>query len=139
MNDPRYDGDLVIAGPSAESRARFITRTYGHLLGAIFSFVALEVFLFQSGLARTILQGVISVGWLPFLGGFLIVQAQQPRSEAALGNHRIRGPQRCVIEMQEGRAIVSLTLGLSAGTGDAHKLELVLGIGEVGRQKIVGS
>jgi len=73
MDDPRYDGPIAIEGPSAASRARFVMRTYGHLLGAIFSFIALEVFLFRSGLAGHILRGVISVGWLPFLGGFLIV------------------------------------------------------------------
>src|SRR5689334_19879612 len=73
MNDPRYDGPIAIEGPSAESRARFIMRTYGHLMGAIFAFVGLEVFLFQSGMAYSILSALQGVNWLLVLGAFLIV------------------------------------------------------------------
>ena len=55
------------------TRATFITRTYLHLLGAIISFVVIEVFLFQSGLARPIAQAMMSVSWLLVLGGFVVV------------------------------------------------------------------
>lgn len=74
MNDPRLDvRDIAIEGPSAESRARFVMRTYGHLLGAIFSFVALEIFLFKSGMWLPIAEAILSVSWLVVLGAFLIV------------------------------------------------------------------
>ncbi|HKS16184.1 MAG TPA: Bax inhibitor-1 family protein [Planctomycetota bacterium] len=74
MNDPRYDmSDVAIAGPSAESRARFIMRTYGHLLGAIFSFVGLEIFLFKSGMAESIFVALMGVPWLVVLGAFMII------------------------------------------------------------------
>jgi uncharacterized protein len=72
MEDPRYDG-IAVEGPSAESRARFIMRTYGHLLGAIFAFVALEIVIFKSGLARPILNVLLSVPWLVVLGAFMII------------------------------------------------------------------
>lgn len=73
MDDPRYDGPIAIEGPSAASRARFVMRTYGHLLGAIFAFVGIEIFLFQSGMALPILDKLLSVPWLVVLGAFLIV------------------------------------------------------------------
>jgi len=74
MDDPRYDlRDAVIEGPSAETRARFIMRTYGHLLGAIFSFVGLEIFIFKSGLALPIFEALMSLPWLAVLGAFMIV------------------------------------------------------------------
>jgi FtsH-binding integral membrane protein len=74
MNDPRYDDRAIaIEGPSAESRARFVMRTYGHLLGAVFSFVALEIFLFKSELWVPIFETLMSVSWLVVLGAFLIV------------------------------------------------------------------
>lgn len=53
-------------------RAQFITRTYQHLLGAILAFTALEIFLFQSGMAYPIAQAMLSVNWLLVLGGFMV-------------------------------------------------------------------
>lgn len=55
-----------------QERARFIMRTYGHLMGAIFAFIAFEVFLFKSGLAGVILQTIAGVNWLLILGGFMV-------------------------------------------------------------------
>jgi FtsH-binding integral membrane protein len=80
MEDPRYDdGPIAIAGPTAESRARFIMRTYGHLLGAIFAFIGLEAFLFKvpvlgdEPLAIPILRALLSVNWMLVLGAFMII------------------------------------------------------------------
>lgn len=56
-----------------EARARFITRTYAHLFGAILAFAGIEVFLFQSGLALTIAQALMGTSWLLVLGGFMLV------------------------------------------------------------------
>lgn len=62
-----------VSAASREARAAFITRTYLHLLGAILGFTMVEVYLFSSGLAVTIAQGMMSVSWLLVIGGFMIV------------------------------------------------------------------
>ncbi|MFL5537353.1 MAG: Bax inhibitor-1 family protein [Longimicrobiaceae bacterium] len=53
-------------------RAQFITRTYTHLLAAIVGFTAIEVVIFQAGLALPIAQAMMSVGWLLVLGAFML-------------------------------------------------------------------
>lgn len=61
-----------------EARARFITRTYSHLLGAILAFAALEVAIFNiqlsSGLslAQTMAQAMFG-NWLLVLGAMMVV------------------------------------------------------------------
>lgn len=62
-----------VAALSVDDRATFITRTYGHLLGAILLFVGIEVFLFQSGLAAPMAAAMLGVNWLLVLGGFVVV------------------------------------------------------------------
>ena len=57
----------------ADSRGRFVSRTYGHLFGAIVCFTLIEVFLFQSGLAASMAKGMMGVSWLWILGGFMLV------------------------------------------------------------------
>lgn len=64
---------LPVAHLEAGRRAAFLTRTYLHLLGAIFAFVAIEVALFTSGVAYPIAQTMLSGSWLMVLGAFLIV------------------------------------------------------------------
>jgi FtsH-binding integral membrane protein len=58
-----------------QARARFIMRTYGHLLGAVLAFAACEVFFFTSGLARPIARTLMGtgLGWLIVLGGFVLL------------------------------------------------------------------
>ena len=65
------------ANLAVKARARFIMRTYGHLLGAILAFAAFEVFLFTSGLAIPIARtiGGLGMGWLLVLGGFVVLGA----------------------------------------------------------------
>lgn len=80
-----------------QARARFIMRTYGHLMGAIAAFTITEVFLFSSGLAQGIAQALLGGSWLLVLGAFMIVgvmanrfaQASHPRGVqyAALGGY----------------------------------------------------
>ncbi|MCA9626034.1 MAG: US12 family protein [Myxococcales bacterium] len=53
-----------------EARAQFITRTYGHLFGAIAAFTAIEVFLFKSGIAYALFP--IFRSWLLVLGAFMV-------------------------------------------------------------------
>jgi hypothetical protein len=56
-----------------EVRAKFISRTYAHLFGAIVAFAAFEVALFQSGMAEGIARAMMGTSWLLVLGGFMIV------------------------------------------------------------------
>jgi FtsH-binding integral membrane protein len=62
---------------AVKARARFIMRTYGHLLAAILAFAAFEVFLFTSGLALPIARALTGsgMGWLLVLGGFVVLGA----------------------------------------------------------------
>ena len=62
---------------AVQARARFIIRTYGHLLGAILAFTACEVFLFSSSLALPIARAITGagMGWVLVLGGFVVLGA----------------------------------------------------------------
>lgn len=66
-------GRQPVAALGADARARFIGRTYAHLLGAIGAFTLIEYFLFTSGLAETIARAMFSVSWLVILGAFILV------------------------------------------------------------------
>lgn len=68
-----YVSSLPVSQVDAETRSTFITRTYLHLLGAILAFVAIEVFLFQSGLAESIARTMFQFSWLIILGLFMLV------------------------------------------------------------------
>lgn len=70
---PPQDRFAPVAQLRQEQRAAFLTRTYGHLLGAIVAFTAIEAFFFQSGLAYPMAQSMLSVSWLLVLGGFVVV------------------------------------------------------------------
>jgi FtsH-binding integral membrane protein len=56
-----------------EARAAFISRTYGHLAGAVIAFTLLELVLFRTGVAESIATTMMGGPWLLFLGGFMIV------------------------------------------------------------------
>lgn len=73
--DNTYDisRSMPVDALPAEARARFIARTYGHLLGAILGFTAIEVFLFTNGFAASIAQALLGTSWLLVLGGFVLV------------------------------------------------------------------
>lgn len=57
---------------SVDTRSRFVTRTYTHLLGAVLAFTAIEVTLFQTGVAESIATALLSTNWLLVLGGFMV-------------------------------------------------------------------
>ncbi len=65
--------DPSVASGSEDVRARFIARTYLHLLGAIALFTAIEVWLFQSGHAEVLARKMLGFSWLAVLGGFMVV------------------------------------------------------------------
>lgn len=57
-------------------RGEFLSRTYFHLLLAIFAFVGIEAAFFQTAVAErltSLLLGGGSLGWLAVLGGFMIL------------------------------------------------------------------
>ncbi|MEM9555518.1 MAG: Bax inhibitor-1 family protein [Acidobacteriota bacterium] len=64
---------LTVAELETDRRAAFILKTYGHLIGSILAFTALEVLLFSSGLAQQITAAMLQVNWLFILGAFLVV------------------------------------------------------------------
>jgi FtsH-binding integral membrane protein len=57
---------------SVEDRSTFIWRCYAHVVGAILAFAAIEVYLFQSGVAAAITQKMVQNWWL-VLGAFMLV------------------------------------------------------------------
>lgn len=66
---------LTAAEASASERAEFIRKTYLHLAGAVFAFVALTAALIQSPLAPKMigLLAVHPMSWLVVLGLFMVV------------------------------------------------------------------
>lgn len=56
---------------SVEDRSTFIWRCYAHVVGAILAFAAIEVYLFQSGIAERIAIPMINNWWM-VLGGFIL-------------------------------------------------------------------
>ncbi len=62
-----------VASLDADSRARFISRTYGHLFAAILAFTGIEVFLFAGGFAEPMARAMLGTSWLVVLGAFMIV------------------------------------------------------------------
>jgi len=61
-----------VAEDSLESRSEFIWKCYAHVVGGILAFVAVEVYLFQSGIAQRIAQPMLG-NWLMVLGAFMLV------------------------------------------------------------------
>lgn len=64
---------MPVATLPADTRGAFLVRTYSHLALAIALFVGIEVWLFNSGLATTIVTLFSSVSWLVVLGGFMLL------------------------------------------------------------------
>ena len=67
-----YADNQDYMGMSVSERSTFITRTYTHLLGAVLSFIGLEVWIFKSGHAQGI-ANVLMHNWLLVLGGFMLI------------------------------------------------------------------
>lgn len=57
---------------AAADQTHFLRLTYFNLLGAIAAFVALEIFLFSSGIAQ-MLAPVMASNWLIVIGGFMVL------------------------------------------------------------------
>lgn len=65
--------NVVVSELDQQSRGTFVSRTYGHLFGAVTAFTLIEVFFFRTGLAETISNALLGVSWLFVLGGFMVV------------------------------------------------------------------
>ena len=125
---------ISVSALGSDARARFITRTYNHLFGAILGFVAIELLLFTSGLAERIFLFVAQTNWLLILGGFMVVSwlasrtAQRSTSLAAqyaaltgfvIAEAIIFAPMLYIAEYKTGGGVISsaalVTVGLFAG------------------------
>jgi len=62
-----------VAEADVDTRARFVVKTYAHLVGAVAAFTLLEILFFSTGMARSIFTGLMSVPWIAVLGGFVLV------------------------------------------------------------------
>jgi hypothetical protein len=60
-----------VADLAVENRSNFIWRCYAHVVGAILAFAAIEVYLFQSGIAAAIAAPMLN-NWLMVLGAFML-------------------------------------------------------------------
>jgi FtsH-binding integral membrane protein len=70
---PSYQALEPVRDASIDARARFITRTYNHLFGAIAAFAAIEFALFKSGVAEPLAKAMLGTNWLLVLGAFMLV------------------------------------------------------------------
>lgn len=69
-----YGDPLMPAGAQdVLVRSQFMGRVYARLVAGVAAFVAMEWFLFSSGLAVAVTRLVFSTSWLLVLGGFMIV------------------------------------------------------------------
>ena len=65
--------NIPISEQDAHSRGTFVSRTYGHLFGAVMAFLLIEICLFKTGLAEPMAKAMLGVSWLFVLGGFVVV------------------------------------------------------------------
>lgn len=68
-----YSSSIPVVEMDAQSRGRFISRTYNHLFSAIVAFTLIEVALFKSGIAEPMAKAMLGTSWLLVLGGFVVV------------------------------------------------------------------
>ena len=61
-----------VANADAQTRSEFIWKCYAHVVGAILAFAAIEMYLFQSGVAERIAMPMLSNWWM-VLGAFILV------------------------------------------------------------------
>src|SRR3954465_14525878 len=73
MNAESHSRGIAVGELSEQSRGTFVSRTYGHLFGAVMAFMLIEIFLFKTGLAETMARAMLGVSWLLVLGGFVVV------------------------------------------------------------------
>ena len=60
-----------VSSLGVDDRSNFIWKCYAHVVGAILAFAAIEMYLFQSGVAQAIAQPMLDKWWL-VLGAFIL-------------------------------------------------------------------
>lgn len=70
MSDP-IEYASPVSSLAEDSRSNFIWKCYAHVVGAIIAFAAVEVWLFQSGVAAKIAEPMFN-NWLLVLGAFML-------------------------------------------------------------------
>jgi uncharacterized protein len=65
-------GEFLRSEVAIDARARFITRTYHHLFGALIAFALVEVALFKLGIAPALAGAMTGRAWLLVLGAFML-------------------------------------------------------------------
>ena len=65
-------GEFLRTEVAIDARARFISRTYNHLFGAIIAFASIEVALFKLGIAPALASWMTGRAWLLVLGAFML-------------------------------------------------------------------
>lgn len=72
-----FQGTTFAISAGVSERTAFIRRTYAHLAGAVFAFMAIEVMIFQTLSEETLTRMAISMvsgwNWLLVLGAFFVV------------------------------------------------------------------
>jgi uncharacterized protein len=69
-----FDGNnQLLRGASIDSRSVFIMRTYTHVVGGILAFVLIELGLFESGAAESVMRFMVGMPWLLILGAFVLI------------------------------------------------------------------
>lgn len=81
-----------VAQQTEEVRGSFIIKVYQHLALAVGLFVAFEVVMFQTGLARRLADFISGgrMGWILLLGGFMVVQQIAGMSAHNLANQNLQ-------------------------------------------------
>lgn len=136
-----YGSDEPVAAElSQRERAAFITRTYGHLVGAVMAFVILELLYFRLGWAEGMFRALTSTSWLLVLGGFMVVgmlasrfaaSARSPAAQYAglalyvLAESIIFAPLLLVANLYAPGAITSAALITVLGFGGLTAVVLV--------------
>lgn len=73
MNPHAAYPDTVSDFDLLNARAQFISRTYNHLMLALFAFAGLLALIFRSGAAEPIARALLSVHWGLVLGGMMLI------------------------------------------------------------------
>ena len=60
-----------VSEASVEDRSSFIWKCYAHVVGAILAFAAIEVYLFQNGIAEAMAMRITEIWWMIF-GAFIL-------------------------------------------------------------------
>ena len=81
-----------VAQQAEEVRGDFIIKVYQHLALAVAAFVAIEVVLFQIGVAEKLADFISGgrMGWLLLLGGFMVVQQIATMSAHNIENQNVQ-------------------------------------------------